>query len=228
MNRFFFFAGISLACVSAALGQGVVAGQVAETMDSGGYTYVRVVQGRDSTWVAVSQRPVKVGEKVSFAAGMVMNDFTSKTLNRTFKKIVFSDGPASAASSGPEGKHRGAPHVGAPTLAKQVSVKTAKAEGPDGFTVAEVFGRRQELSGKTASVRGKVVKVSLEIMGRNWVHLQDGSGDAKAGTHDLLVTTSETARVGETVTARGTVAKDQDFGAGYRYSALLEKSVLKR
>lgn len=214
MNRIFVFAGLSLLCASGALGQDVIAGRVLETMDSGGYTYVRVEQGQESTWVAVTQRPVKVGEKVSFAGGMVMNDFKSKTLGRTFKKIVFSNGPALGG--------------GAPKLTKQVSVKTAKAEGPDGFTVAEVFGRRQELSGKTASVRGKVVKVSLEIMGRNWVHLQDGSGDAKAGTHDLLVTTSQAAQVGETVIARGTVVKDQDFGAGYRYSALLEKSVLKR
>ena len=206
MNRIIVLAGLSLLCVSSARGQGVIAGRAAETMDSGGYTYVRVEQGKDSSWVAVTQRPVKVGDKVSFAGGAVMNDFTSKTLNRTFKTIVFSDGPAG----------------------KQASAKTVKAEGPEGVTVAEVFTRRAELSGKAASVRGKVVKVSLQIMGRNWVHLQDGSGDAKDGTHDLLVTTSETATVGETVTARGTVVKDQDFGSGYRYAALLEKGVLKR
>ncbi len=206
MNRIIVLAGLSLLCVSSARGQGVIAGRAAETMDSGGYTYVRVEQGKDSSWVAVTQRPVKVGDKVSFAGGAVMNDFTSKTLNRTFKTIVFSDGPAG----------------------KQASAKTVKAEGPEGVTVAEVFTRRAELSGKAASVRGKVVKVSLQIMGRNWVHLQDGSGDAKDGTHDLLVTTSETAKVGETVTARGTVVKDQDFGSGYRYAALLEKGVLKR
>lgn len=220
MERFFIVAALSLLCASGARGQDVIAGKVAETMDSGGYTYIRVEQGQDSKWVAVTQRPVKVGDKVSFAGGMAMKDFKSETLKRTFKTIVFSDGPA--------GKKPGAPHAGAPKVAKDVSVKTAKADGPDALTVAEVFALRAELSGKTASVRGKVVKVSLEIMGRNWVHLQDGSGDAKAGTHDLLVTTAETPKVGDTVTARGTVVKDHDFGAGYRYAALLEKGAFKR
>ncbi|MEK7721603.1 MAG: DNA-binding protein [Elusimicrobiota bacterium] len=236
MRRFFFLTGFFLICVLSirlncvaalhptAPGQAVVAGKVIETMDSGGYTYVRVAQGKDSAWVAVAQQKVKVGDDVSFAGGVVMNDFYSKSLKRTFKKIVFSDGPAKGGSAGPAMKN--APAHG--TAAGQLSVRLARAEGPDAYTVSEIFSRRKELAGKTVLVRGKVVKVSLEIMDRNWVHLQDGSGEAKAATHDLVVTTSEEARVGETVTARGTVAKDKDFGSGYKYVVLLEKAAFKR
>ncbi len=225
MRHLIFFTGMILLCVSAARAQEAVAGKVAETMDSGGYTYVRVAQGKDSSWVAVSRQKVKVGDDVSFAGGLVMTDFYSKSLKRTFKKIIFSEGPAGAASAGRE-MQRAAPAHGA--VSAQLSVKLTKAEGPDAYTVSEVFSGRAELAGKTVSVRGKVVKVSLAIMDRNWVHLQDGSGDVKAATHDLLVTTSETARVGETVTARGTLAKDKDFGSGYKYVVVLEKSALKR
>ncbi len=225
MNRFLFAAGLSLLCASAARAQAVVAGKAAETMDSGGYTYVRVQEGKDSTWVAVPQQAVKLGSEVSFARGMVMTDFHSKTLNRTFKTLIFSEGPVSAGHGGKAGKV--AVQHGAPATA-QLSVKIAKAEGQDAYTVAEVFAKRKELDGKQVSVRGKVIKVSEGIMDRNWVHLQDGSGDPKAGTHDLIITTSEMAKPGETVTARGTVAKDRDFGSGYRYQVLIEKGALKR
>lgn len=226
MNRFIFLAGISLFLVSTARAQEVVAGKAAETMDSGGYTYVRVQGGKDSTWVAVPQQAVKVGSDVSYAKGMVMTDFHSKTLNRTFKTLIFSEGPAAAAGHGGKAV-KAAPTHGMPATT-QLSVKIAKAEGQDAYTVAEVFAKRNELSGKQVAVRGKVIKVSEGIMDRNWVHLQDGSGDPKAGTHDLIITTSEMAKPGETVTARGTVAKDKDFGSGYRYQVLIEKGSLKR
>ena len=225
MKRFILLAGAALFCVSAARAQEVVAGKVAETMDSGGYTYVRVLEGKDSSWVAIPQQAVKVGAEVSYAKGLVMTDFHSKTLNRTFKKLVFSEGTASPGHGSKGGKAARSHGQAAPN---QLPVKISKAEGQDAYTVAEIFSKRKELDGKQVSVRGKVMKVSPEIMGRNWVHLQDGSGDSKAGTHDLLVTTSEEAKPGETVTARGTVAKDKDFGSGYRYQVLVEKGVFKR
>lgn len=223
MKRSVFLAVVALFCVSVARGQGVVAGKVAETMDSGGYTYVKVLGGKDPAWVAIPQQAVKVGAEVSYS-GMVMEDFHSKTLNRTFKKLVFSEGTA-ASGHGAGGK---APRSHGQAAPNQLPVKISKAEDKDAYTVAEIFSKRKELDGKQVSVRGKVMKVSSEIMGRNWVHLQDGSGDSKAGTHDLLVTTSEEAKPGETVTARGTVAKDKDFGSGYRYQVLVEKGVFKR
>lgn len=225
MKRSILLAGVAFFCVSAARAQDVVAGKVAETMDSGGYTYVRVLEGKDSSWVAIPQQPVKVGAEVSYSRGLVMNDFHSKTLNRTFKKLVFSEGTAAPGHGSKGGKAAPSHGQAAPN---QLPVKITKAEGQDAYTVAEIFSKRKELAGKQVSVRGKVMKVSAEIMGRNWVHLQDGSGDSKAGTHDLLVTTSEEAKAGETVTARGTVAKDKDFGSGYRYQVLIEKGSFKR
>ncbi len=69
-----------------------LSGKVAETMNSGGYTYVLLENGGKKTWVAVPQVAVKVGQQVSCQPGMEMENFTSKTLNRTFDSIFFSGG----------------------------------------------------------------------------------------------------------------------------------------
>jgi hypothetical protein len=148
---------------------------------------------------------------------MVMVNYKSPTLGRTFERIVFSQGP-----TGP------APRIGAPAAKKAASVKTAKASGPDARTISELYAQRAELAGKRASVRGQVVKVNRAIMDLNWVHLQDGSGDAKAGDFELVVATAGDAKLGETLTATGTVAKDRDLGMGARIPVLLEKASLSR
>ncbi len=69
-----------------------LSGKVVETMNSGGYTYICLEKGGQKTWVALPQTAVKVGQEVTCKPGMVMPNFTSKTLNRTFPSIVFSEG----------------------------------------------------------------------------------------------------------------------------------------
>lgn len=244
MKRIAMFAVIA-ALAAPLSAEELIKGTVAESMDSGGYTYLRLTQGAKSSWVAVPQMPIKKGQNVSLQNGMEMKGFESKTLKRKFDSIVFSPGPADGSGPGlptsgmtamgggemPAGhppvggaaKAAPAGH-GAPAVAKDASAKTPKAEGPDAYTVAELFAKRGELKGKRAVVRGKVVKASMEIMGMNWLHLQDGSGDAKAGTHDLVVTTQDVAKKGDVVTAAGWVVSDKDFGAGYKYKVLVEKA----
>jgi hypothetical protein len=91
-------------------------------------------------------------------------------------------------------------------------------------TVAALYQNKAALAGKTISVQGKVMKVNNGIMGRNWLHLQDGTGDAKAHTNDLVVTSMQTANVGDQVSISGVVAVNKDFGAGYAYSLLIEEA----
>jgi len=99
----------------------------------------------------------------------------------------------------------------------------AKAEG--GKTVAEVFAEKDALAGKLVSVRGKVVKVNGGIMGKNWLHVRDGSG--AEGTNDLTVTTAgELPALGATVVVTGPVALDQDFGMGYQYVVMLQDAAV--
>jgi hypothetical protein len=212
---------------------GNISGKVVETMNTAGYTYVCLEKGGKKTWVAVPETKVTVGSKMAFQPGQVMNNFTSKTLNRTFEKIVFSGGPVAAggsSKSAPSGMPSDAAHAGSKANVSGLdkSVKVEKATGADAYTVAEVYAKSASLNKKTISVRGKIVKFSQGIMGKNWAHLQDGSGDQQMGTHNLVATTLDTAAVGDVVTVTGTFAKDRDFGAGYLYKAIIEDAKVQK
>ena len=108
----------------------------------------------------------------------------------------------------------------APAPAETVDLAgIAKAEG--GKTVAEVFAEKDQLAGKPVTFRGKVVKTNANIMGKNWLHVRDGSG--ADGTNDLTVTTAGAIpNVGDTVVVTGPVVLNKDFGMGYVYDVLIE------
>ena len=96
----------------------------------------------------------------------------------------------------------------------------ASAAAPDVKTVAALNQNKAALVGKTITANGKVVKVNNGIMGRNFVHVQDGTGDAT--NNNLIVTSKQTAKVGDQVTISGVVAVNRDFGGGYSYPLLIE------
>jgi hypothetical protein len=91
-------------------------------------------------------------------------------------------------------------------------------------TVAAINKNNATLVGKTISAQGKVVKVNNGIMGRNFVHVQDGTGDAS--TNNLIVTSKQTASVGDQVTVSGLVVLNRDFGSGYKYPLLIEDATI--
>ena len=94
----------------------------------------------------------------------------------------------------------------------------------EGYTVEELFSQKDKLKGKKISVRGKVVKFNAEIMGKNWLHLQDGTG--KTGSNDITVTTKQTASVGKIVVITGVLATNKDFGGGYSYNVIIEEATI--
>jgi hypothetical protein len=210
---------------------GNISGKVVETMNAGGYTYVCVEKNGKKTWVAVPEMKVTVGSKMSFQPGSVMPNFTSKTLNRTFDSIVFSGGPVAAGGQAAPGMPGGDPtHAGskANVASLDKNIKVEKAAGDNAYTIGETYAKSTALNKKQVAVKGKVVKFSQGIMGKNWVHIQDGSGDQQKGTHDLVATTQDTAAVGDIVTITGTFAKDKDFGAGYNYKAIIEDAKVQK
>lgn len=103
---------------------------------------------------------------------------------------------------------------------------SATAAEPPLKTVAALNKEKAALAGKTIKAQGNVVKVNNGIMGRNFVHVQDGSGDAKAGTNDLIVTSKQTAKIGDSVTISGVVVVNRDFGSGYSYPLLIEDATI--
>lgn len=211
-----------------------LSGKVLETMNSGGYSYVRIQKkNNDKIWVAVPESPVKVGTQMSFQPGMEMKNFESKSLKRTFDSVIFSGGVAAAQASSTAGsaaKKDQAPSLGSKGAAtsKEEKISVTKATGPNATTVEAAYSNSAKLDKKKVVIRGKVVKVSTGIMGKNWVHIQDGTGTQAKGTHNLVCTSSETAKLGDVITVTGTLAKDRDFGSGYRYDAIVENATFKK
>ena len=248
-------------------------GKVTATMDAGGYTYVEFEENGKKVWAAGPVTKVAVGDMIELSGAMPMQDFTSKTLNKTFALIYFAgsiqkvnsavkgglvvaDGAGAAAGGQLPAGHVQIPIKDIPSKTAPITIKAGsvvKADG--GFTVAECYAQKKTLNGKSVKVRGRVVKFSAEIMGKNWLHLQDGTGDpvdsaakrglvvadgaanpvvatasasaASVGTNDLTVTTAQTAAVGDLVLITGTLAADKDFGSGYAYSVIVENATIK-
>jgi len=219
------------AAAAAAPAAGTLAGTIAETMNSGGYTYARLQTGSNDSWIATGELPVKIGDRISATIDMPMENFTSKTLNRSFPMIYFvtgvtRDGVAVAETSpAASGMALAGSHEPTQASAAPQVVEPIKPE-PGGITIATLWAQRKALSGKVVVIRGKVMKVNNAIMGSNWIHLQDGSGTAKDGTNDLVVTTSATVKVGDIVTITGKLSTDKDFGSGYAYDAIVENATV--
>jgi len=175
-----------------------ISGKVVETMNAGGYTYMRVATTDGDMWTAVRETKVKTGDNVIVEPQMTAEKFESKSLNKTFDKLVMG---VMAESS----------RIAAPVL-------TPKG----GLTIADTWSKRKALKDQNVVIRGTVVKSLSGIMGKNWLHLRDGSGSRADQTDDITVTTLDSAKVGDVVTVSGTLRVDQDFGAGYTYGAIVE------
>ena len=199
---------------------GRLQGRIAERIDAAPYTYLRLEVGSGEAWVAVPQTPAGQGQTVTVVNAMPMRNFESKSLKRTFAVVWFGTLADPSGPANPTAQHALAAQGPAETTVAPVP----RAAGPEGRSVAEVHGQRQALKDRPVAVQGQVVKVNLGIMGKNWIHLRDGSGEG--ATADLTVTTTETAAVGDVVVARGTLRLDKDFGAGYRYTVVLEDAKL--
>jgi hypothetical protein len=206
---------------------GPTKGTVAETMLSGGYVYLKVEE--QDIWIATSPlaRPLAVGDKVEYSGGMEMRDFYSKSLDRKFDSIYFIQN-VSLAGQNADAMHAAdmkAQGDGSGAIPKPVTVN-APAAGEvsslaEGKTIADIFAQATQLNEQTISLNAKVIKVSENIVGKNWVTLQDGTGTEP--DNKLLATSQELVKPGDTVIATGIVRTDIDIGSGYKYKVLLEE-----
>ncbi len=207
---------------------GAIAGTVTETIQVSSYTYLRLQTPAGERWAAIPRSDIAKGAHAELRDAALMRNFRSDSLDRTFDEIYFgvlaspAGLPGSAAASSATATattgHGAAPLVDA----EQV----AAAEGDLARTVAEIFAQRRDLAGKQVRLRAKVAKVVVGILGRNWIHLQDGSGSEAEGNHDLVATTLAEPKVGQTVLVEALVTIDKDLGSGYRYAVLLEDATI--
>ena len=191
------------------------------------YVYVQLEIDGVTNWYAAPEAAFTLGEKIEAPeGGLPMKDFYSKTLDRTFDMVYFVGSINRPNGAGEESLPPGHPPINAAATSAPSEIDLSGIERPEDATpVAQIYAQKDALAGESVTVHGRVVKVSNNILGTNWVHLRDGSGDADSD--DLTLTTQETVTVGETVTMRGTVSLDRDFGAGYKYDVLLEAAELQ-
>jgi hypothetical protein len=216
-------------------------GKVVERLDAPPYSYLRLQTAQGEAWAAVPKTEIANGQEVTVSGAMPMTGFESKTLKRKFDTVYFgtiggdaAQGQAQAPAAAPAamgGEAMGG-QMGGPNMAAQhaaaaagptevADVKVAKASGADARTVAEIHAQRTALKEKPVTLRGKVVKFNEGIMGRNWIHLRDGTGTA-GKDNDITVTTGDRASIGDVVLVKGTVRIDKDFGSGYAYPVIVE------
>lgn len=207
---------------------GAISGKVVETMNAASYTYVLIDTGAKKSWVAAPQFAVKVGDTVAIADAMPMQNYQSKTLNRTFDLVYFTGNisvngaPAAPSTTAPiPAPSTAALPPGQRTMpAKTAPDLTGIKRAENGQTVAEVITGKTKFAGKPVAIRARVVKYNAQILGKNWLHIQDGSG--APGTNDLTVTTAATVKVGDLVLVTGKLGLDRDFGSGYKYPLIIE------
>lgn len=192
--------------------------EVADFMQTPNYTYIKASENGNEYWIAVTKMQPEKGATLYFSKSMEMKDFRSETLKRSFKSILFVE-DISQTPPAP-----GNP-INHPQVFKQTKNEVNIQPLKDGKTVAQIYDGRNELNGQTVKLRGKVVKFNPNIMGRNWIHIQDGTGSEN--NFDLMVTSADSVRTGDVVVVEGTVEINQDFGAGYSYPVLLSNAKLK-
>ncbi len=199
-------------------------GTVVETMNAGNYTYIKLDEEGNEVWLAA--RPIKVsaGEEIEYAGGVPMKDFQSKSLGRKFESIIFitkirvlNRAPENeSAETAPADNHNYSPKKSkTASLPGKGEIQRAK----NGKTVHEVFTEREQLKDKEVILRAKVIKVSTNILGKNWVTLSDGTGTAPE--NKITATTSEVVNPGDILTVRGTVKNNVNIGAGYKYKVMI-------
>ena len=196
-------------------------GTVAESMESGGYVYIRL---EDGIWIAANRFAVSKGDEIQYSGAMEMNDFESKSLDRKFESILFVSEASlvgGGAASKPAMPMEGYAGMDKPATAEAPAAGEIKPLA-DGKTVAAIFAESEQLTDQVVSLKAKVIKINTSIMGRNWITLQDGTGTAP--DNKLLATSQEVVAPGDVVTVKGTVKTDIDLGYGYKYKVLLEEA----
>ena len=193
---------------------------VNEVLQTSKYTYLNVKENGEDYWIAVPGREVDEKATYEYVGGLKKNNFKSEEFDRVFPTIYLvsgitevrpSDDAITRAFAGIESD-------------KPVS-KIAPSEGS--IALSDLFSDPSKYAGKKIKVKGQCVKVNNQIMGRNWIHIQDGT-EMDGENYDLTATTQDNVAIGSTITVEGVITLDKDFGAGYRYDVIMEEATVSQ
>lgn len=193
--------------------------EVVEVLQTDSYTYLLGREDGSEMWIAIPKLDAKVGEFYYYQKGNIMRDFKSTQLDRTFDSLLFLGGVVNAKEVNDDmGGNMTLETKNGKASKQKLTLDLSPAQG--GITVSELFAKPEKYEGKIVKIRGKITQYNKSIMGRNWIHMQDGT--EFEGQFDLIATSKMTAQTGDIITVEGTVTLNKDFGYGYFYKVLLE------
>jgi hypothetical protein len=198
-----------------------------EVIQSSSYTYINAKENGSTYWLAVALMDASPGKTYHYSKAMEMNNFYSKDLDRTFDKIYFvsdislSPIPAAGQKTAPSSA---SPHGDMKPVSPKMEINIAPREGS--ITIAELYAEKEKYNNQRVKIVGEVTRYNPGIMNRNWVHIQDGTGEGNA--FDLTVTTLDHVSVGDQVVIEGILALDKDFGSGYFYPLIVEEAEARK
>lgn len=186
---------------------------ILEALPTARYVYLRVKEGQEEFWIATNKTEVIVGGTYFYREGLLKTNFESKEHKRVFEKLYLVSAivPSDHAS-----------HTEATVTQPSPSVSTKSVDLKGSVKISELVANPSKYAGKKIQISGQCTKVNINIMGRNWIHLKDGSKD----DYDLVVTSNMAVPEGHTVTVVGKVVLKKDFGSGYKYDILVEEGVI--
>jgi len=196
---------------------------IKELIQTSKYTYLFVTENDKEFWIAVRKLDAKIGDDVYYQQAFPMQNFKSKELNRVFESVLFVQDNTSTPPTKGTAKTMGAKKMPPKVDKKITGIKVTLANG--GINIAELFKNKAKYEGKKVKVSGQVVKVNNGIMGKNWIHIQDGT--SYNDDYDLTLTTQNKANIGDIIIIEGIVYLKKKFGAGYSYDLIIEEAAIK-
>jgi len=188
---------------------------VLQVLPTDKYVYLRVSEDEEEFWVAVGKQEAEVGEKYFFKGGLLKTNFHSKEYDRTFDKVYLVSKlmPLSNAK-----RDRQTVKTKSKSPSNDQIIKGERH--PESVSIADIVSTPENYKDQSIIVSGLCTKLNANIMSRNWIHLKDGSNDE----YDFVVTSDIAVPEGHFVSMKGVITLDKDFGAGYRYSIIMEEA----
>lgn len=196
--------------------------EVLEVLPTDKYVYLKSKEGDEEFWVAVIKQEVSVGDKYFFKGGLLKTNFESKEYNRVFDKVYLV---SRLIPVDPQKKDLKNNQVKVGNSEQNIKAFDGPIKHKEGsITIKALTDNPEKYNNKKIQLTGKCVKLNPNIMGRNWIHLQDDTNN----DYDLVVTMDVAVPVGHVVTVSGMVTLNKDFGAGYKYDLIVENGELIR
>lgn len=190
--------------------------KVKEILPASKYLYLLVQENNEEFWIAVRKQDIQIGETYFYNGGLLKTNFKSNEHDKVFDKIYL----VTSLVKSNHGDHVNKKKLEFkdPKIVKSKKILEVKGS----IKISELVNNQKKYEGKTVQISGRCSKTNPNIMGRNWIHIKDGSMD----NYDLVITSDHFVKEGSMVTIKAKVTLEKDFGAGYKYDLILEDGVL--